>query len=500
MEQNKKRAAGILLPVTSLPSDYGIGCFSKEAYKFADWLAEAKQSYWQILPIGPTSFGDSPYQSFSSYAGNPYMIDLERLIDEGLLTKKECDGADFGTEERYIDYEKLYNSRYKLLKTAYVRSGAESDEIFKRFCRENEAWLEDYALFTAVKEYFKGTEHTKWNKDIAMREDKNRYAQMLSESVEFYKYIQYKFYEQWESLKEYVNNNGIEIIGDLPIYVSADSADVWANPKLFMLDEKNNPTFVAGCPPDGFSPKGQLWGNPIYNWEEHKRENYKWWINRIRHAFRLFDIVRIDHFRGFDQYYQIPSGSEDAILGEWKTAPGEELVEAIKKELGEKRFIAEDLGFVTNSVKELLKKCGFPGMRVLQFAFDVRDTGNTNDYLPHNYINNCAAYTGTHDNPTIAEWYTDITPAEEKAVRDYLCDWYTPAGKMNIPLIGAVMRSVADICIIPLQDYMGLGKEARINIPSTVGKNWIWRLKKGEADEKLLRLVKKITVSCGRAN
>ena len=487
-----KRAAGILLPVTSLPSDYGIGCFSEQAYEFADILAESGQGYWQILPIGPTGFGDSPYQSFSSYAGNPYLIDLGEFIKDGILSESECKIP----EERYIDYEYLYKTRFKLLYKAYEKS--EKGKEFEEFKKQNQKWLDDYALFTAIKEQYGGAEWISWDNDIKKRSGIGQYARKLWEKVEFYKFVQYKFYSQWNSLKKYVNSKGIKIIGDIPIYVSYDSADVWANPELFCLDSKLLPTAVAGCPPDGFSPEGQLWGNPLYNWEVHRKDGFSWWIERIRHSFELFDVLRIDHFRGFDKYYSIPFGSDNAKKGKWIKAPGRELFETVENSLGKPEFIAEDLGFVTDSVKELLNICGFPGMRVLQFAFDERDTGSTNDYLPHNYIKNCVAYTGTHDNETTAGWFCTLPDKAKKTVRKYLCDFYTPDEKMNLPLIGSVMRSSADLCIIPLQDYMGLGSEARINTPSTLGNNWRWKLKKGETDAGLINLISDITAASGR--
>lgn len=488
-----------MLPITGLPSDYGIGCFSREAFEFVDMLKAAGQAYWQILPMGPAGAGDSPYQSISCYAGNPYLIDLTRLTREDLLKKEECDECCFAKNERYVDYGMLYQSRLSLLGKAFERYDAEGDANYKRFCENEKHWLEDYALFSAIKEYNGGAALERWESGARLGEEREKYRDKLCERVEFYKFIQFKFYEQWERLKTYANKNGIKIIGDLPIYVSADSVEVWSHPELFKLDTNKAPTVVAGCPPDGFSPRGQLWGNPVYNWEMHKKEKFGWWLDRIEHNLRLYDVVRIDHFRGFDEYYQIPSDADDASEGEWVKAPGEELFEQVKQRYGEGRFIAEDLGFVTQSVKELLEKCGFLGMRVLQFAFDVRDTGMTSDYLPHNYIENCVAYTGTHDNQTLRQWFCDeLSEKEKNLVRAYLCDKYTPDEKMNLPLIGAIMRSAARICIVPLADYMGLGGEARINIPSTVGENWRWRLKKGEANEELFKTIGKITRVCQR--
>ena len=393
------RKAGILLPITALPSEYGIGCFSKSAYDFVDWLSEAGQTYWQILPLCQTSYGDSPYQSPSSYAGNPYMISVKGLIDEGLLEKEEVENLDFGQNSEDIDYNRIYETRYALLRKAYKRHKGE--EFFKAFKKKNKVWLEDYALFMAIKESNGGVIWQKWEKDIRTRSKDalEQCREILEEEVGFWEFVQFKFYEQWGKLKSYANKKGVFIIGDIPIYVSADSADVWANPTLFKLDEEGLPTEVAGCPPDGFSLKGQLWGNPIYRWDAHKKDGYSWWIKRLEHCFDMYDLLRIDHFRGFDEYYAIPYGNEDAVDGKWEKGPGISLFNKMKKKLGEKDVIAEDLGFITPSVKELLKESGFAGIKVLEFAFDSRDTGSKNDYLPHNYQENCVALRG----PTITK-------------------------------------------------------------------------------------------------
>ena len=496
-----KRSAGILLPITSLPSEYGIGCFSKSAYDFVDWLKDAEQTYWQILPLGPTGYGDSPYQSFSTYAGNPYMISLEALIEEGVLTKEECDSADFGKKANDIDYEKLYNSRYPLLRKAYERSKISEDKEFQKFTAENEWWLEDYSLFMAIKDRFDGAPWTKWAEDIRLRWNNamNYYRCELYYDIEFQKYMQYKFYAQWTELKAYANSKGIKIIGDIPIYVAMDSADVWANPELFQLDEDNLPIAVAGCPPDGFAADGQLWGNPLYCWEHHKNTDYKWWVTRLWYCFNLYDVVRIDHFRGFDEYYSIPYGDKTAKNGHWEKGPGIELFKKIEQELGKKQVIAEDLGYMTDSVRQLVKESGFPGMKVLEFAFDSRDTGCRNDYLPHNYTENCVAYTGTHDNQTITSWFGTITEEEQKMAREYLYDKYTPKTKLYKSFISLIMRSRADMCIIPVQDYLGLDDKARINRPSTVGINWRWRLKKNQLTKELQDDILDMAVMYGRA-
>ncbi len=481
------RGAGILMPITSLPSKYGIGCFSQSAYDFIDWLKGCGQRYWQILPLVPTSFGDSPYQSFSTYAGNPYFISLEALIEEGVLTKKECERADFGNDPRDIDYEKIYENRYSLLYKAYERSSISENQDYLRFMEENGWWLKDYALFMAVKERFDGKPWTKWAKDIRLRwaNALDYYRREMYFTIEFHQYLQFKFYQQWTKLKAYANAQGIQLIGDIPIYVAMDSADAWAHPELFQLDENNVPTAVAGCPPDGFSATGQLWGNPLYRWDYHEQTGFSWWIERLRYCFQLYDILRIDHFRGFDEYYSIPYGAETAAHGTWEKGPGSHLFHRMREVLGEREVIAEDLGYVTDSVKQLVADTGFPGMKVLEFAFDSRDTGCTSDYLPHNYPENCAAYTGTHDNETLVGWFNSITKEEMENARHYLCDHYTPKQHLHWSFISLVMRSRANLCIIPIQDYLGYDNTCRMNRPSTVGTNWRWRITKKELSKEL---------------
>ncbi len=489
------RKSGILLPITSLPSEYGIGCFSKSAYEFIDFLKDSGQSYWQILPLCPTGFGDSPYQSFSTFAGNPYLISLKNLIDQELITKEECDNTDFGNNKNYIDYEKMYHNRFKILKKAYERSNIQSDNNFKEFVDKNSYWLFDYSLFMALKYKFGQKIWNTWDNDIKLREKiaLEKYRNELSYEIDFWSFLQYTFFCQWNKLKQYANKNGVSIIGDIPIYVSLDSADAWANPKLFDIDENGFPTRVAGCPPDGFSKTGQLWGNPIYNWENHKKEGFDWWIKRFSHSFKMYDMLRIDHFRGFDEYYTIEYGKENAIQGEWKKGPGIELFNAVKEKLGEKAIIAEDLGFMTDTVKKLLSDCGYPGMKILQFAFDMRDESASNDHIPHNYIKNCVAYTGTHDNQTLLSWYKTITEKERENVRNYLCDYYTPDDKLNYPLISLILKSNASLCIVPIQDFLCLDDKARINTPSTTSGNWQWRLSKNELDKNLSKKIYNMT-------
>ena len=494
------RGAGILLSITSLPSKYGIGCFSKSAYDFVDWLKAAGQTYWQILPLGPTSYGDSPYQSFSTFAGNPYFIDLEALIEEGVLTREECEKADMGEEEGTIDYKKMYEGRYPLLRKAYERSNISQNPDYIRFMEENGWWLSDYALFMAVKGRFDGAPWTEWAQDIRLRWGyaMDYYRRELYFDIEFQQYLQFTFYKQWRALKDYANRQGVRIIGDIPIYVAMDSADAWAHPELFQLDQDNVPLAVAGCPPDGFSAVGQLWGNPLYRWDYHRQTGYDWWMKRLAHCFSLYDVVRIDHFRGFDEYYSIPYGAKSAIGGHWEKGPGMDLFRRMREVLGEKEVIAEDLGYVTDSVRQLVRDTGFPGMKVLEFAFDSRDSGCANDYLPHNYTENCVAYTGTHDNETIRGWFESIREDERRLARAYICDKYTPRQYLHTSFISLIMASRANLCVIPIQDYMGYDNTCRMNKPSTVGINWKWRLKSGELTEDLQKEIRAITRRYGR--
>ncbi len=480
------RTCGVLLPVFSLPSGRGIGCFSKEAYEFVDFLAKAKQDYWQILPLGPTGYGDSPYQSFSTFAGNPYYIDLTEFIERGLLSHEECEELLVPLKETgAIDYENLYNKRFLLLKKAYERFDANAEGGYHDFCARNAFWLEDYALFMAVKASFGGISLSEWDKAIRVREEAtlSEYREKYAWEAGFYKFQQYFFSKQWLKLKAYANEKGIKIIGDIPIYVAYDSSDVWANPALFDLDEENVPNAVAGCPPDPFAATGQLWGNPLYRWDYHKETGYAWWISRLRHCFELYDVVRIDHFRGFDEYYTIPFGNETAEIGEWKKGPGIELFDVIKRELGDVPVIAEDLGFLTDSVRQLVLDTGYPSMKVLQFAFGGDPK---NEYLPHNLTRNAVIYTGTHDNETTRGWYKRCI-TEEPYTAKYLSDYLDGVNEENAAdkLIRAAFGSVCDTCIIPLQDWLNLDNKARINVPSVLGDNWAWMMKPGELTDEL---------------
>ncbi|WP_195238861.1 4-alpha-glucanotransferase [Romboutsia sp. 1001285H_161024_C4] len=491
------RRSGMLLPISSLPSKYGIGSFSKEAYDFVDILEKTGQSLWQILPLGPTGYGDSPYQSFSTFAGNPYFIDLDELVKEGLLSEEECNSYDWGSNNEYIDYEKIYLSRFKILKKAYERSNISKNKIFKAYCEKNKWWLHDYALYMSIKDYFGSKSWIEWDDDIRSRKEEAilKYEEKLKDDIVFYKYQQYLFTKQWSKLKAYANKRGISIIGDIPIYVALDSSDTWANPELFQLDKDCIPTAVAGCPPDSFSKTGQLWGNPLYYWEYHKYTDYEWWIKRIEYSFKLYDVVRIDHFRGFDEYYAIPYGEKTAINGSWEKGPGLDLFKYIKGKLGDVEIIAEDLGFLTESVKQLLKDTGYPGMKILQFAFDSREES---DYLPHNYEKNCIVYTGTHDNSTIRDWYKEISPQDKRMCVNYMNNKYTRESIIHWDFICLAMRSVANTCIIPVQDYLGLGNEARINVPSTLGDNWKWRMKPNCFSNNLIKKIRMLTKVYGR--
>ena len=495
-----KRTAGILMPISSLPGKYGIGCFSEEAYRFVDFLQGAGQSCWQILPIHPTGYGDSPYQSFSTYAGNPYFIDLEKLVEDGVLEESECSSQYFGTDEKDIDYKALYDNRYILLRKAYERSQISQNPDYQQFIAENEWWLSDYALFMALKEFFHGAAWYEWPEDIRLRYGyaMDYYRKELYFAIELQMYLQFTFFEQYWDLKRYANERGIAIIGDIPIYVAMDSADVWANPKLFQLDGNNIPLAVAGVPPDGFSAKGQLWGNPLYRWEYQRETGYAWWLQRLGYVYQLYDVTRIDHFRGFDEYFSIPYGADSAVDGHWEKGPGMELFRIAEEKLGWHVVIAEDLGYVTDSVRQMVKESGFLSMKVLEFAFDSRDTGSANDYLPHNYQENCVVYTGTHDNETLNGWLSSISEEERQMVRNYLCDWYTPQELLHKHLVSLAMGSKADLCIIPLQDYLGLDNHSRINIPSTVGVNWRWRVGKEELTDALQQEILDITVRYGR--
>ena len=468
------RNGGILLPIFSLPSPYGIGTLGGEARRFVDFLVQAGQRYWQILPICPTSYGDSPYSSFSTFAGNPYFIDLDQLTEDGLLTKKEIAGAKF-TQDAQVHYDELYEKRFPILRKAVARLLAQPPEDYGGFLEENAQWIYDYAFFMALKGRNGGKSWQEWPQALRCREEAALEAawEEYQEDITFWQGTQYLFYRQWKSLKDYANGAGVSIIGDLPIYVALDSADVWAAPEQFQLDQELRPTEVAGVPPDAFTADGQLWGNPLYDWERMARDGYPWWMARFEHLSRIYDVLRLDHFRGFEAYYAIPYGDETARNGRWREGPGLDFFRAMERRVGRGEIIAEDLGFLTDGVRRLLEDTGFPGMKVLEFAFDAREDS---DYLPHNYPRHCVVYTGTHDNSTVLGWLKTAAEEDVEFAREYLN--LTKAEGANWGMMRGAWSSVADLAIVQMQDVLGLGDEARINTPSTVGANWRWRMDK----------------------
>ena len=492
------RESGILMPVSSLPGPYGIGCFGAEALKFVDFLAAAGQHIWQLLPLSPTGYGDSPYQSCSAFAGNPYFIDLDALKADGLLTAAQLKAEPWGTDPLSVDYGTLYTSRYKVLRAAYAawrekyagRFGCAHyyPDDYYAFTLTNESWLNDYALYMALKTANGMKSWAEWPREYRLR-DAGALAEFAAgqeEEIGFWKFLQYEFAVQWKKVKDYANEKGIKILGDIPIYVSADSVDAWVGGELFELDAQGGFARVAGCPPDYFSADGQLWGNPLYNWPYHKQTGYAWWVRRVRHALGIYDLLRIDHFRGFDTYWAIPAGSPTARTGKWENGPGMDLFRALEAALGKLPIIAEDLGDLVPSVRKLLADSTFPGMKVLQFAFG----GGDNEYLPHNHVKNSVVYPGTHDNTTLTDWWVNAAPAKEKAnAAAYLhltpCK---PTAKevaavrtdtARIALLRAALGSVADRAIIPMADWLGLGAEAHLNTPGKLGGNWAWRAAEG---------------------
>ena len=463
------RASGILMPVFSLPGPFGIGTLGKEAFAFVDFLADAKQTYWQILPIGPTGYGDSPYQSFSAFGGNPYFIDYRLLAADGLLTADEIPAE---KPVGSVDYGALYNERPVILKKAADRLLAALSPAYKAFCKEQAFWLEDYALFMAVKAAQGQAGLADWPDALRCRQPEAiaEAKAALAGSIGYYKAVQFFFYTQWNALKAYANSKGIKLVGDIPIYVSPDSSDLWTHPELFQTDGQMHLTQVAGCPPDAFAADGQLWGNPLYDWPTHKATGFAWWKRRMQHATSIYDVVRIDHFRGFESYYSIPAGNKTAAGGHWEKGPDRDFIHAMHEALGEGGIIAEDLGYLTPEVKAMLAESGYPGMKIMQFAFDSRESGN---YLPHTYPRNSVVYTGTHDNVTTEGWRTNASPEDVAYACRYL---RCKPEDLTESMICACLASVSDMAIIPLADWLHLGSEARINTPSTQGANWQWRL------------------------
>jgi len=475
------RAAGILMPVSSLPGVHGIGTFGRAAYDFVDFLEQAGQSYWQVLPLGPTGYGDSPYQSFSAFAGNPYFIDLELLVEEGLLDKRDIP-QDWGENPCDIDYACIFRQRFPVLRRAYARSGHKSTPEYAEFLKINAFWLNDYADYMAIKEHYGWKGWQEWPAEIRRRQPGPLadLREMLASEADFWRFCQFKFYEQWGRLKAYANKAGIEIIGDIPIYAALDSADVWANPELFELDEDLNPIHVAGVPPDYFSKTGQLWGNPLYRWDVMRESGYAWWRERMRFTMMLYDIVRIDHFIGIVRYYAIPASEESAVAGYYREGPGESLIAAIGEAVGDKKIIAEDLGALTHEVESLRRRGGYPGMKVLQFAFE---SDGKNTHLPSHYEQNTVVYGGTHDNETLTGYFARQERETLHFARDYL--GVKQDGELACAVIRAGYQSCANTVIHQLQDLLSLGNEARINTPSTLGTNWRWRLLPGQLSGEL---------------
>ena len=489
------RESGVLMHITSLPGPYGVGTMGKSAFDFVDFLKEAGQSCWQILPLTPTGYGDSPYQSCSTYAGNPYLIDLSMLVEEGLLKEEELTAIDWCGSPAKVEYGKLYDHRMAVLRLAYSRFQDENEE-FVKFKAINDAWLPDFAHFMALKAEYGGKPWYQWEDPLKLREDQAMDASFcqLSDEIQVYCFVQYLFYKQWNALREYAHENGISIIGDVPIYVPYDSVEVWKNPELFQLDEDLAPTAVAGCPPDAFSEDGQLWGNPLYRWDAMAEDGYHWWLNRLAAAGRLYDVVRIDHFRGFEAYWSIPYGDDTAKNGEWIKGPGMDFVKAVKKNLPHIRFIAEDLGFLTQGVLDLRDDSGWPGMKVLGFAFDSREPS---DYLPYQYPRNSVCYTGTHDNMTTRQWFDTASEEAVEYAREYM---HATLEEGDVwAMIRTAMSSVSDLCVIPAQDLLDLGAEGRMNFPGTLGDhNWSWRASMEIFDPALAKRLCQLTKLYGR--
>lgn len=492
-----KRASGVLMHISSLPEKYGIGTFGLEAYEFARALQRAGQKYWQILPLGPTGYGDSPYQSFSTFALNPYFIDLDTLAEEGLLQRSEYENLDFGNRSDQVDYYKLYVHRFPVLRKAWERGRTLLREEFEVFRKEEGWWLEDYGLFMAIKEHLGGKPWQDWEEDIRRREEQalRRYRETLSDEIEYWCFLQFLAYRKWLHLKGYINSLGIQVIGDLPIYTALDSVDTWVNSKtgIFKFDENLVPTHVAGCPPDYFSADGQYWGNPVFDWARLKETGYDWWLKRIGNALRIYDVLRIDHFRGFESYWEIPYGAPTAASGYWVKGPEMDFIHAVNGAFGADKIVAEDLGTLTEECKAFLKESGYPGMKVLEFAFDSNEQ---NDYLPHNYEKNAIVYTGTHDNDTIVGWWNSAEEADKKEATAYL--GLRIEEGINRGFMKGAWSSAANLAIAPMQDLLGLGSEARMNIPSVAGGNWTWRMKKEQMNPELLDWLRELTRLYGR--
>ena len=491
-----KRSSGVLMHITSLPGEFGIGTFGKSAYDFVDFLEETKQTYWQILPLTTTSYGDSPYQSFSAVAGNLNLIDFSLLKEEGLLEESDYSNVNFGENPEKIDYALLFEVRRPILEKAVANTAKYSNVLaeIEKFEKDNSSWLADYAEYMAIKESFGYQSFIHWDEDIKKGEKaaREKYRTELQDSIRYYTVTQYFFFKQWLALKEYANDKGVKIIGDMPIYVSADSVEMWTMPELFKVDENNEPLYVAGCPADDFSPTGQLWGNPIYDWEKHKEQGFSWWIYRVQESFKIYDVLRIDHFKGFSDFWQIDKDAENAVNGTWEAGPGIELFQKIKEQLGDLPIVAENLGFIDAKAEKLLDDSGYPGMKILQFAFP----GEDNLDRPHHYTQNSVAYTGTHDNDVVNGWYEKLSESEQELVSEYLNRRNDET--ITEAMIRGIYSSVSDYAIVTMQDLLDKDATSRMNVPSTVGGNWEWRMLAEDLTEERKEFLKNITVRYSR--
>ena len=491
-----KRSSGVLMHITSLPGQFGIGTFGKSAYDFVDFLEETKQTYWQILPLTTTSYGDSPYQSFSAVAGNLNLIDFSLLKEDGLLEDSDYVNVNFGGNPEKVDYALLFEARRPILEKAVANTSKNSVVLaeIEKFEVENSSWLADYAEYMAIKESFGYKSFIHWDEDIKKGEEaaREKYRTELQDSIRYYTVTQYFFFKQWLALKEYANEKGIKIIGDMPIYVSADSVEMWTMPELFKVDANNEPLYVAGCPADDFSPTGQLWGNPIYDWEKHKEQGFSWWIYRVQESFKIYDVLRIDHFKGFSDFWQIDKDAENAVNGTWEAGPGIELFQKIKEQLGDLPIVAENLGFIDAKAEKLLDDSGYPGMKILQFAFP----GEDNLDRPHHYTQNSVAYTGTHDNDVVNGWYEKLSESEKELVSEYLNR--RDDETITEAMIRGIYSSVSDYAIVTMQDLLDKDATSRMNVPSTVGGNWEWRMVAEDLTEERKEFLRNITVRYSR--
>ena len=491
-----KRSSGVLMHITSLPGQFGIGTFGKSAYEFVDFLEETKQTYWQILPLTTTSYGDSPYQSFSAVAGNLNLIDFSLLKEDGLLEESDYANVNFGENSEKVDYALLFETRRPILEKAVANTSKNSKVLaeIEKFEAENSSWLADYAEYMAIKESFGYKSFIHWDEDIKKGEEaaREKYRTELQDSIRYYTVTQYFFFKQWLALKEYANEKGIKIIGDMPIYVSADSVEMWTMPELFKVDANNEPLYVAGCPADDFSPTGQLWGNPIYDWEKHKEQGFSWWIYRVQESFKIYDVLRIDHFKGFSDFWQIDKDAENAVNGTWEAGPGIELFQKIKEQLGDLPIVAENLGFIDAKAEKLLDDSGYPGMKILQFAFP----GEDNLDRPHHYTQNSVAYTGTHDNDVVNGWYEKLSESEKELVSEYLNR--RDDETITEAMIRGIYSSVSDYAIVTMQDLLDKDATSRMNVPSTVGGNWEWRMLAEDLTEERKEFLRNITVRYSR--